>query len=100
MKLMISRNTQPSEKMSAFSVSCTLERGFGTGFVFRKPKLNPLKSFVGALDSFFPNEPLLLDDPDELLLATEVCRVLAMTGGCDEALESRDAGFACVSGAL
>src|SRR5690242_10596804 len=80
MKLMISKNTQANENMSAFSVSCTLDRGFGAGFVFRNPKLNPLKSFVGALDNFLPKEPLLADDPDELLLATEVCRAFATTG--------------------
>lgn len=97
MKLIISRYTQARENISAFSVSCTLDRGFCMGFIFRNPKLNPLKSFVGALESFLLPEPLLLDDPDELLLATEMCRGLVPTGAGAEASASGDV---CVSGAL
>jgi len=67
------------------------------GFIFRNPKLNPLKSLVGALESFLLPEPLLLDDPDELLLATEMCRGLVPTGAGAEASASSDV---CVSGAL
>lgn len=73
MNEIISRNTQPREKMSAFSVSCTRERGLGIGFVFLNPKLNPEKSAVGALVNFWRCDPLLVDDPDELLLMMEVC---------------------------
>lgn len=95
MKLTISRYTQARENISAFSVSCTLDRGFCTGFIFRNPKLNPLKSLVGALESFLVPEPLLLDDPEELLLATETCR-----GPVPTVVDAEASGDVCVSGAL
>lgn len=76
----ISRYTQPKEKISAFSVSCTRERGFGIGFVLLKPKLNPANSVVGTLVNFCRCELLLFEDPDELLLMIDACRVLGTIG--------------------
>jgi hypothetical protein len=82
MNVMISMKTHPKEKMSAFSVSCTRERAFGVGLVVRlNPKLKPEKSAVGAFVSFWRCEPLLLEDPDELLLTIEACLVVGTTGG-------------------
>lgn len=48
MKDRISRKTQPKEKTSAFSLSCTRGRGLETVFVRLKPKLKPVKSPVVA----------------------------------------------------
>lgn len=80
MNVMISKNTQPREKTSAFSVSWTLDRGLGTGFIFLKPKLKPEKSVVGTLVSFCLCELLLFEEPDELLLMIEACLVLGTMG--------------------
>lgn len=98
MNVIISTKTQPKENMSAFSVSCTRERGLGAGFVLLKPKLNPEKSVVGALVSFCRCEPLLLEDPDELLLMMEVCRVLGTTGEGAAPLDSDSCVVTCASG--
>jgi len=51
-KDMISRKTQPKEKTSAFSLSCTRERGLGLVFTRLNPKLNPAKSAVGDFVNF------------------------------------------------
>jgi hypothetical protein len=79
---MISMKTQPREKTSAFSVSWTRERAFGVGLVVRlNPKLNPEKSAVGDFVSFWRCEPLLFEDPEELLLTMEACLAVGITGG-------------------
>jgi hypothetical protein len=79
MNVMISRKTQPSEKISAFSVSCVRERALeDVGLARLNPKLNPEKSVVGALVSFWRCELLLVEEPDELLLMIEACLLLVL----------------------
>ena len=67
--------------MSAFSVSFIRDRGFGMGFDLLNPKLKPERSFVGDFVNFCRCDPLLFDDPAELLLATEGLRVLFTADG-------------------
>jgi hypothetical protein len=97
-KVTISKNTQPMEKMSAFSVSCTRDRGFAAAFVRLKPNLKPEKSVVGALAALFPCEPPLSEDPDERLLAVEAFRA-AITGAGVWGLASKGLNRTCASGA-
>jgi hypothetical protein len=100
MNVMISTKTQPKEKISAFSVSCTRERGLGVGFVRLNPKLKPEKSPVGAFVSFWRCELLLFEDPDELLLMIDACFVIGDSGGGSTELGSNAEGSMWVSGAL